>query len=264
MGYIAPGPVAPLHKPSVYNPVAVRDLPFRKESPQSNNLVLQALPVETLGSIERFIRPVDLGRQLFLFHEGDTLDSIYFPVTAVVSELRMLEDGRMVEIAVIGRDGAVGLSSVLLGSYGAPHTAQVSQPGTALRIDVRTFAELLCSNNAARSTMARYVDLYIRQISQKAICNMYHSVKERLSTWLLMATDRCRSETVDVTHDEISRILGVFRPSVTCTAQELRREKIITYERGGISICDRPRLERSACPCYLRPEWAEADLGVLP
>jgi CRP-like cAMP-binding protein len=219
--------------------------------------------VDALRSLTRFIRPVVLKKQLFLFHEGDTLNCLYFPVTAIVSEFRMLEDGRSVEIAVTGRDGAVGLSSVLLGSPATPHTVQVSQAGMALRIDVKTFAALLGSNDVVRSTLARYVDLYIRQISQKAICNMYHTLKGRLCTWLLMATDRCRLETLDVTQDEMSRILGVFRPSVTYTAQELRASQMITYARKGITICDRAGLERSACGCYLRPEWAEADLGIL-
>lgn len=217
----------------------------------AGNLVLRGLPADMLRSLEPLLKPVFLRKQQILFHEEDRLDFVYFPVTAVVSEFRILEDGRMVEIAVTGRDGAVGLSSLLLGSQFAPNIAQVSQVGTARRVSAATFAALLRSNEKARNSLSDAVALYIRQISQKAICNMYHSVKERLCTWLLMAQDRCGLSTLNLTQEQISRILGVYRPSVTCIAQELRRGKLIDYTRGGISIIDRKLVENAACACYL-------------
>ena len=98
--------------------------------------------------------------------------------------------------------------------------------------------------------MSHFLDIYIRQISQKAICNMYHSVKERLCTWLLMVQDRCGKTTLNLTHEQIARILGVYRPSITCIAQDLRGSKLINYSRGGIAIVDRRRIELAACNCY--------------
>jgi CRP-like cAMP-binding protein len=184
------------------------------------------------------------------------LDFVYFPGTAVVSEFRMLEDGRIVEVAVTGRDGAVGLSSFLLGSNLAGNTTQVSQTGTAERISVWALATLLDSNADVRPSLNPFADRYIRQISQKVICNMYHPAKERLCTWLLMAQDWRRSDTMRLTHEQMARILGVLRPTVTFIAQELRKTDLIDYSRGEISICDRKRLQQSACACYLAPGWA--------
>ena len=166
------------------------------------------------------------------------------------SELKILEDGRTVEIAVIGREGAIGLPSLFSDSHFAPNCTQVSQAGTARRIDVETFEKMLNSDDRLRHRLSHFLDIYIRQISQKAICNMYHSVKERLCTWLLMVQDRCGRTTLNLTHEQVARILGVYRPSITCIAQELREDKLINYSRGGISIVDRRRVEQAACNCY--------------
>jgi len=221
-----------------------------KSSTASSNLILSALPRDVQARLEPALRPVTLTKEQFLYQEDDILEFVYFPETAVVSEFKILEDGRMVEIAVTGREGAVGLSSVFSDSHVAPNCTQVSQAGTAKRIDTETFQKFLRTDDKLRAELSHSVDLYIRQISQKAICNMYHSVKERLCTWLLMVQDRCGKSTLNLTHEQIARTLGVYRPSITCIAQELRRSRLINYSRGGISICDRKRIEQSACTCY--------------
>ena len=216
----------------------------------SSNLILSGLPSDISSVLAPALKPVALRKEQFIYHEADNLDYVYFPVTAVISEFKMLEDGRMVEIAVTGKEGAVGLSSMFSDSHDAPNSMQVSQAGTARRLDAATFEKLLRSNERLRTNLNRFVDSYIKQISQKAICNMYHSVKERLCTWLLMLQDRCGRTTLSLTHEQIARTLGVYRPSITCIAQELRQMKLINYSRGGISICNRPRIEKAACTCY--------------
>ena len=219
--------------------------------PESSNLILDALPADTLPILAPLLKPVVLRKEQFIYQEDDRLDYLYFPVTAVVSEFKILEDGRMVEIAVTGKEGAVGLSSIFSDSHRAMNCTQVSQEGIAKRLDAETFEQLLRSNERLRTGLNKFVDLYIKQISQKAICNMYHSVKERLCTWLLMVQDRCGRSTLKLTHEQIARTLGVYRPSITCIAQELREMKLINYSRGGISICNREQVEASACACYL-------------
>lgn len=215
------------------------------------NLILNALPREMRRVLEPSLRPVMLRKEQFLYQEEDRLDFIYFPVTAVASEFKMLEDGRMVEIAVTGKEGAIGLSSLFSDSHVMANCVQVSQAGEAKRVDAQTFEKLLRTNEKIRTGLSHFVDTYIRQISQKAICNMYHSVKERLCTWLLMIQDRCGRKTLNLTHEQIARTLGVYRPSITCIAQELREGRLINYSRGGILIRDRKRIEEAACSCYL-------------
>ncbi len=238
-------------RPAVRNGLLdARIRPVSSDQATPENLILKGLPSEIRRSVEASLRPVVLNKEQFLYQEGDELEYIYFPVTAVVSEFKILEDGRMVEIAVTGREGAIGLSSLFSDSHTAPNCTQVSQAGTALRLDAETFEKLIKANDQLRASLSQFVDLYIRQISQKAICNMYHSVKERLCTWLLMVHDRCGRSTLNLTHEQIARTLGVYRPSITCIAQELRTRKLINYSRGGISIVDRKRVEQAACSCY--------------
>ena len=214
------------------------------------NLILNAIPADVRRVLEPSLKTVSLAKEQFLYQEEDRLNYVYFPETAVISEFKILEDGRMVEIAVTGREGAIGLPTLFSDMHRAANCAQVSQAGTAKRVDAETFEKLLRSNEKLRSRLSHVLDIYIRQISQKAICNMYHSVKERLCTWLLMVQDRCGKTTLNLTHEQVARILGVYRPSITCIAQELRDDKLINYSRGGIAILDRKRIEQAACNCY--------------
>jgi len=223
---------------------------------KTGNMILDTLPADIKSILEPSLKQVSLTKEQFLYQEDDRLEYLYFPVTAVVSEFKILEDGRMVEIAVMGREGAVGLSSMFSDSHRVANCTQVSQAGTAFRLDAFLFEKLLCTNEKMRTSLNSFVNMYIKQISQKAICNMYHSVKERFCTWLLMIQDRCGRSMLNLTHEQIARTLGVYRPSITCIAQELRENNLITYSRGGISICDRDRVEESACTCYYELDFA--------
>jgi CRP-like cAMP-binding protein len=216
----------------------------------SSNLLLNSLPNALFKAIRPSLRSVFLEEDQYLYFQDGRLDYLYFPETAVISELRMLEDGRMVEVAITGREGAVGFSALFC-SARAANCTQVSQAGSAVRIESSAFEKMLKNNSELAQMFSPQMDHYIRQISQRAICNMYHSVKERLCTWLLLVQDRCGKKTLKLTHEQIARILGVYRPSVTCIALEMRKNKLISYSRGGMSICDRGRMKRSACDCYM-------------
>ncbi len=215
------------------------------------NLILDAFTPDLRRILAPSLKPVVLTKEQFIYQEGGRLDFIFFPTTAVVSEFKILEDGRMVEIAVTGREGAVGLPSMFSDSHTSPNCTQVSQPGGALKMDAYTFEKLLLSNDPLRTGLNKFITLYIKQISQKSICNMYHSVKERLCTWLLMIQDRSGQSKLDLTHEQMARSLGVYRPSITCIAQELRKMKLINYSRGGLSIQSRDQIKKSACACYV-------------
>ena len=122
--------------------------------------------------------------------------------------------------------------------------------GNVLKIESAILRKLSKLNPELPVLFHTTLENYIRQISQKAVCNMYHSVEERFCTWLLMVQDRCSKETLKLTHEQIARTLGVYRPSVTCIALDMRKKKLIDYSRGGISIRDRRQMEDIACGCY--------------
>ncbi len=215
----------------------------------SSNDLLRSLPSDLFQQLKPSLRSVFLEAEQFLYFQDDRLDYVYFPETAVISELQTLDDGRMVEVMLTGREGAVGLMSLLCRTR-APHCTQVAQAGSAVRIESAALARIVRVHPEAARVLTPHLDQYVRQISQRSICNMYHSVKERLCTWLLLVQDRCGKKTLKLTHEQIARILGVYRPSVTCIALELRKNKMITYSRGGLSISDRAKVEDSACGCY--------------
>jgi len=216
----------------------------------TNNLILKSLPKSLFETMRPSLRSVFVKRDQYLYMQDDRLDYVYFPETAVVSELRTLDDGRMVEVAITGKEGAAGLSSLVCSSRVANCT-QISQSGSIIRIESSVLHRLMRVHPELGQMLAPHLDTYIRQISQRAICNMYHSVKERLCTWLLMVQDRSGRKTLKLTHEQIARTLGVYRPSVTCIALDLKKEELIDYSRGGITILDRSSLEDDACHCYL-------------
>jgi CRP-like cAMP-binding protein len=155
----------------------------------------------------------------------------------------------MVEVAIIGREGAVGLSKLFC-STPIPNCVQVTQGGRAIRLCLDEARRTIRHSPETAFYFYPFIDTYIRQISQKTICNLYHTVKARFCTWLLMVQDRCDSPVLHLTHEQIARTLGVYRPRITCIAREMKRRKIIDYSRGGISIRNRGEIEEAACHCY--------------
>lgn len=213
------------------------------------NIVLSSLPPAVFRSLAPAMKRVSLAKEEFLFQPDDEPDFIYFPETAAVSEFQILEDGRMVEVAIIGREGAVGLSKLFCSSR-IPNCVQVSQAGNAVRINLSEARKTIRQKPEVAFYFYPFIDAYIRQISQKTVCNLYHSVRARFCTWLLMVQDRCENSVLQLTHEQIARTLGVYRPRITCIARELKKKNVISYSRGGISICDRSQIEDAACDCY--------------
>lgn len=216
----------------------------------TTNKLLRSLPRDLFERLRASLRSVFLSKDQMLFMQDDRMDYVYFPETAVISEMRTLDDGRTVEVALEGRESAIGLSGMLSATRSANCT-QVAQAGSAVRIEREVLEKIARLNPELTTLLLPDMDNYVRQISQRAICNMYHSVKERFCGWLLMMHDRSGKKNLKLTHEQIARVLGVYRPSVTCIALELRDEGLIDYARGRISIKDSDGLARAACDCYL-------------
>ena len=217
------------------------------------NDLLRSLPRNIFDRIEPHLRRITVRREQFLFHQDDVLDHVYFPEKAIVSDLHLLEDGRMVEVAMTGREGAVGVFSLFYRDH-MPNCVQVMQAGTILRVESKKLRELTRVFPELPKLLYTTLKGYIRQISQKAVCNTYHPIEARFCTWLLMVNDRSDRDVLRLTHEQIARTLGVYRPSVTCVALELKKKGLIDYSRGGITVLDRIGLEENACGCYAELE----------
>jgi CRP-like cAMP-binding protein len=216
----------------------------------TNNRLLSALPADDFTRLLPHLQKITFSCGENIFHPNDDSCFIYFPETAVYSQLNVLEDGRTVETAMIGNEGLVGLTTVLSCLQNANPWTQTLIEGSAYRINVNTFKQEFNNGGFLHTSFLEYLNSYIKQITQRAICNNHHLIEERFSTWLLMLDDRCGKNKLILTHEQIAHFLGVHRPSVTCIARDLREKGIIEYCRGRIAIINRPMLENSACECY--------------
>jgi len=202
-----------------------------------------------MEKLDRSLRTVSLDREQCLWGQDEKPEYIYFPETAVISHLKMLEDGRVVEVALTGREGSAGMASAF-GSGLSSSSAQVAHAGEAARIEREVLLKLTRVYPEMVPLLLADVGPFIDDVSLRSICNMYHDVKGRLATWLLMIQDRCSMESLNVTHEQIARSLGIYRPSLTSVALALRKDGSIQYGRGEVVILDRQLLESDACTCY--------------
>jgi CRP-like cAMP-binding protein len=218
------------------------------ELPPANHLMRQ-MPAALYRRLRSHIRKAVFAGGEFIYRPDEDVEWIYFPETTAISELQILEDGRTIEVSLTGCESAVGLSALHWPARSI-NWVQASAPGSASKIKREYLKREVDANAWAAGLFHSAMQAYIRQISQKVACNSHHSVEERLSTWLLMLQDRCSSRRLKLTQEHISRILGVYRPSVTCIAQDLRQRGLIDYVRGDIVILDRDGLKESSCDCY--------------
>jgi len=213
------------------------------------NRLLAAIEPEDFARLESNLEIVDLPRGKVLFESGETIRHAYFPHGGVVSLVAMMQDGRMVEMAVFGREAVFGLvgafiSRESLGRY-------VSQiPGTASRIAVERLQEAMEASPTLRQLVRRYVEALLAQTFQTVACNAVHSVDARCCRWILSTRDRVDQDTLPLTHEFLAEMLGVQRSTVSIIARTLQKAGLIRQGRGVITVVDRLGLEGAACECY--------------
>jgi CRP-like cAMP-binding protein len=232
-----------------------------RTTPFGPNLLLAALPAADRALLDPHLKKVTLEQGTVLHEHGEPIERIYFPHSGMVSILTVMQQGEAVETATVGREGAVGSLSAL-GPRRAHARAIVQVEGAASAIAVERFRSALNISAAIRDIAIRNGEMMLIQVQQSAACNALHGVEERLSRWLLQARDRVEDNTIRLTHEFLSQMLGVRRSTVTVIASELQRGGLIRYHRGHIEIVDRRGLEAKACECYaaLRREIDEVIL----
>lgn len=217
-------------------------------SPPLNHL-LNALPLSDFERIKPKLETVTLNMGDVLYESGDQMRHAYFPTTAIISLLYVLEDGSSVEIAVVGNEGMLGIA-LFMGGHTTPSRAIVRCKGQALRLKADNLLEEFQLGGQTQSLLLRYTQALITQMTQTGVCNRHHSVEQQLCRWLLLSLDRLPGNSLDMTQDLIASMLGVRREGVTEAAGRLQRDGLIQYSRGHIEVLDRPRLEQNVCECY--------------
>jgi len=226
---------------------------MQREVPQpaiiSANSLLRQVPVPFLKNLQPHTRKATFSGGEFIYRPDEEIEWVYFPETTAISELQILEDGRTIEVSITGSESAVGLPALYSPGRSA-NWVQVCTPGTAMKIKRDVLSKEIRGADWVNSLFFASISSYIAQISQKVACNAHHTVEERFSTWLLMLQDRCSAHRLKLTQEHIARVLGVYRPSVTCIAQKMRDDGLIDYVRGNIVVLDRKRLMERSCGCY--------------
>ena len=184
-----------------------------------------------------------------LYESGDTLNHVYFPTDSIVSLLYVMENGASGEISVVGNDGLVGIS-LFMGGNSTPSRAIVQSAGHAYRLSAQRLKDEFDLHSDMMELLLRYTQALMTQMSQTAVCNRHHSIDQQLCRWLLLSLDRLSNNQLKMTQELIANMLGVRREGVTDAAGKLQRAGVISYNRGHITVLDRPRLEQLSCECY--------------
>ncbi len=226
----------------------VASRPVVSYSGAQQNELLAALPRAVLESLfdhlELFTLP--FGKELFEY--GGKLDHVYFPTTAIVSLLYVMEDGATTEIAVVGHEGVVGVS--LFAGERAMCSAVVQSAGHGYRLRAQHLRAAFNQGGALPALLMRYNTALFAQMAQNAVGGRHSSIEQKLCRWLLDRLDRSPSNELKVTQEMIAIMLGVRRESITAAAGKLQEDGLIAYRRGNITVLDRSGLERYAGECY--------------
>jgi len=219
-----------------------------KHSPRQNHL-LAGLPAEDYERLLPDLELVPLPLGWAVYESGGAQGYLYFPTTSIVSLLYVMENGASAEIAVTGNEGLVGIS-LFMGGESTPSRAVVQSAGYGYRLKASILKREFALGGQLQHLALRFTQALITQMAQTAVCNRHHSVEQQLCRWLLLSLDRLPSNELTMTQELIANMLGVRREGVTEAAGHLQAAGLIHYNRGHITVLDRPNLEKRVCECY--------------
>lgn len=219
-----------------------------RHNPHQNHL-LDALPDNDYQRIAPHLELVPMGLGEVIYESGSSMRYVYFPTTSIVSLLYVMENGASAEIAIVGNEGILGIS-LFMGGETTPSRAVVQSAGHGYRLKAGLIKAEFARFGPTMHLLLRYTQALITQMAQTAVCNRHHSVDQQLCRWLLLSLDRLSSNELVMTQELIANMLGVRREGVTEAAGMLQKAGLIRYQRGRITVIDRPGLEARTCECY--------------
>lgn len=216
---------------------------------QSANSLLASMPAPEWQRMAPLLEPVNLPLGLVLYESGSKMSHVYFPTNAIISLLYVMEDGASAEIAVVGKEGLVGIA-LFMGGETTPSRAVVQSAGKGYRLRAADIKNEFDRSGPVMHLLLRYTQALITQMAQTAVCNRHHTLDQQLCRWLLLSLDRLSGNELVMTQELIANMLGVRREGVTEAALKLQKLGMIQYARGHITVLDRHALEERVCECY--------------
>lgn len=184
-----------------------------------------------------------------LYESGDELRHVYFPTTSIISVHYVTESGKEGEISMVGCEGVVG-AELCMGAESLPSRAVVICEGHAYRLPRRSMTDEFNAQGELRDLMLRYTQVLMTQTAQIAVCNRHHAIEQQICRWMLTQLDRLSGNKLVITQEMLANMLGVRLEGVTDSAGRLQHLGVIEYQRGNITVLDRPALEELSCECY--------------
>ena len=221
--------------------------------PRGDNRLLSSLSARDFALLDPHLESVTLDLRKYLERPNRQITAAYFPESGFASVVAIQSAGKRVEVGLIGREGMTGLP-ILLGDHRSPNATYMQASGKGMCIPATAFRNAIQTSGSLRNSLLKFVLAFSVQTTQTAICNAQARLDVRLARWLLMAHDRVGGDTLPLTHEFLSLMLGVRRPGVTEALHALRSKALISYARGQIAIEDRKGLERAAGEAYGAPE----------
>jgi CRP-like cAMP-binding protein len=223
-------------------------LPYELQLPIENSL-LAMLPKAESDALLPHLDLIRLNNCEVLYEMAEPIRHVYFLNSGMVSMLSMTSEGYVVEVATVGNEGVVGLP-IILNAYMPPYRTVVLVQGSALKMKSHIFKREFEQASVLKDLLLRYTYILLAEISQSAVCNRFHTLRQRLCRWLLLTCDRVNSNDFQITQEILSSVLGVRRGGVTVVIGDLQKEGLILYRRNRIILLDGGRLRDNSCECY--------------
>jgi CRP-like cAMP-binding protein len=218
--------------------------------PQGVNRLLAALPAADYERLAASFQLTPLRLKEVLHKPGEPVDRVYFPGGGFCSIVTVLENGGMVEVATVGREGMLGLSALVRGDLSFSLTMVQGESDTCYSMTAAAFRDEMDRRGAFHVLVTRFGQALTGFAMQSTACNAAHTIEQRLARWLLHAHDRMETREFPLTQEFAAMMLGASRPTVTITAGTLQKAGLITYHRGHVTVVDREKLESASCECY--------------
>jgi len=198
-----------------------------------------------------------------LYHADEEIADVYFPEDAVVAMIDTMEDGRTVEVGMIGHEGIVGIN-VFLGGVITPDKAVVQLSGGAMRMSADALRAQTRFGSPLQRLLLAYALPFLAVISQSVACSQHHDIEQRLARLLLTLNHYAGSRELSIVQASLAGLLGVRRAGITAAAGGLQAQGLIRYQRGRITILDRAGLEKTACEChrFMRRQYAQFERSL--
>lgn len=184
-----------------------------------------------------------------LYESGVPMNYVYFPTIGIVSLLYVMENGESAEIAITGNEGLVGVS-LFMGGESTSSRAVVQSAGECYRLEAKILKAEFEQGGSLQHLVLRYTQALVAQMVQTGACNRHHTLEQQLCRWLLLTLDRLPGNDASMTQDLVGSLLGVRREGVIAAAGTLRKDGLIRYSGGLITVLNRLQLEHRVCECY--------------